>query len=93
MDHDPNRKMLITALARLTLANVSLASTATGTANVQGNSPVRVAYFSRSGNTRVITGVIHCSLNTDLFEIEPATPYPETIFRPLNRRKMGMSEA
>ena len=52
MEHDPNRRMLITALAGLTLANVSFASAATGTANVQGKSRVLVAYFSRSGNTR-----------------------------------------
>lgn len=36
-----------------------------------------VAYFSRSGNTRVVAGLIHRSLGTDLFEIRPATPYPE----------------
>jgi flavodoxin len=36
-----------------------------------------VAYFSRSGNTRVIAGLIHRTLRTDLFEIQPATPYPE----------------
>ena len=45
MEHDPNRRMLITALAGLTLANVSFASAATGTANVQGKSRVLVAYF------------------------------------------------
>lgn len=87
MAHDPNRRMLITALAGLTLANVSLASAATGTANVQGKSRVLVAYFSRSGNTRVIAGVIHRSLNTDLFEIEPATPYPEDYFRTVEQAK------
>ena len=38
MAHDPTRRMLITALAGLTLANVSLASAATGNANVQGKS-------------------------------------------------------
>lgn len=36
MEHDPNRRMLISALAGFTLMNVSLASAATGTANVQG---------------------------------------------------------
>jgi flavodoxin len=36
-----------------------------------------VAYFSRSGNTRVVAGLIHRSLRTDLFEIRPATLYPE----------------
>lgn len=87
MEHDPNRRMLITALAGLTLANVSFASVATGTANVQGKSRVLVAYFSRSGNTQVIAGVIHRSLNTDLFEIEPATPYPEDYFQTVGQAK------
>ena len=87
MEHDPNRRMLITALAGLTLANVSFASAATGTANVQGKSRVLVAYFSRSGNTRVIAGVIHRSLNTDLFEIELATPYPEDYFQAVEQAK------
>lgn len=36
-----------------------------------------VAYFTRSGNTRVIAGQLHRELKTDLFEILPATPYPE----------------
>lgn len=38
---------------------------------------VLVAYFSRSGNTRVIAGQIHRALGTALFEILPATPYPD----------------
>jgi flavodoxin len=37
---------------------------------------VLVAYFTRSGNTRVIAGQIHRALGTALFEIEPATAYP-----------------
>lgn len=97
MEHDPNRRMLITALAGLTLANVSLASAASETTNVQGKSRVLVAYFSRSGNTRVIAGVIHRSLNTNLFEIEPATPYPEDYFQTVeqakNERERGVKPA
>ncbi|WP_380178344.1 flavodoxin [Kalamiella sp. sgz302252] len=97
MKLDPTRRMLITALAGLTLANVSLASATTGNANVQGKSRVLVAYFSRSGNTRVIAGVIHRSLNTDLFEIEPATPYPEDYFQTVeqakNERERGVKPA
>lgn len=87
MEHDSARRMLITAFASLTLGNVSLASATTGTANVQGKSRILVAYFSRSGNTRVIAGVIHRSLKTDLFEIEPATPYPEDYFQTVELAK------
>jgi flavodoxin len=36
-----------------------------------------VAYFTRSGNTRVIAGQLHRELKADLFEILPAKPYPE----------------
>ncbi len=36
-----------------------------------------VAYFSRSGNTRVIAGQLCRELGADLFEIVPAQPYPE----------------
>jgi len=35
------------------------------------------AYFSRSGNTRVIAGTIQRAQNAMLFEIQPARPYPE----------------
>lgn len=95
MEYDSNRRMVITALAGLTLANVSLASVAT--ANVQGKSRILVAYFSRSGNTRVIADVIHRSLNTSLFEIEPATPYPgdyfQTVEQAKNERERGVKPA
>lgn len=36
-----------------------------------------VAYFSRSGNTRLIAGQIHRTYNAPLFEIVPARAYPE----------------
>ena len=36
-----------------------------------------VAFFSRTGNTRVIAGIIHRGQTTDIFEISPAVPYPE----------------
>ena len=35
-----------------------------------------VAYFSRSGNTRVIAGVIERAHQADLFEIRPARACP-----------------
>jgi flavodoxin len=36
-----------------------------------------VAYFSRTGNTRVIAGQIRRARAAGLFEIRPAEPYPE----------------
>ena len=36
-----------------------------------------IAYFTRSGNTRVIAKQLQRDLKADLFEISPAQPYPE----------------
>jgi flavodoxin len=41
------------------------------------NSSTLVAYFSRSGNTRVVAGLIQRARGADLFEILPAEPYPD----------------
>jgi len=41
------------------------------------SSKVLVAYFSRSGNTSVVAGLIQRSQSGDLFEIRPATAYPD----------------
>ena len=46
-----------------------------------------VAYFSRSGTTRVIAGVISRSLGADLFEIEPAKPYPADYFETVEQAR------
>ena len=41
------------------------------------SSKTLVAVFTRSGNTRVIAGQLQRALGADLFEIQPARPYPE----------------
>jgi flavodoxin len=46
-----------------------------------------VAYFSRSGNTRVIAGQIHRARGADLFEIEPAKTYPEDYFETVEQAR------
>lgn len=76
-NHDITRRVLLIGLASLPLIN-SLASSANAQGKVdrRGSKPL-VAYFSRSGNTRVIAGFIHRSMHTDLFEIMPENPYPE----------------
>lgn len=93
-EYDPTRRMLLTALAGLTLTRGSLALADSEIASVSGNSSVLVVCFSRSGNTRVLAGVIHRSLKTDFFEIEPATPYPEDYFQTVaqakNEREQGV---
>ena len=45
--------------------------------NQRPGSTTLVAYFSRSGNTRVVAGLIQRALTADLFEIQPELPYPE----------------
>lgn len=40
-----------------------------------GNSKILVAYFSASGNTEAVANAIADTLNADLFEMVPETPY------------------
>ena len=55
------------------------------------------AYFTRSGNTKVIASTIHRALGTDLFEIRPARPYPEdyeaTVEQAKQERDRGVEPA
>lgn len=56
-----------------------------------------VAYFSRTGNTRVIAGQIHRARGATLFEIKPAAPYPEdyeeTVAQARQERDSGFEPA
>ena len=67
---------MIAALASLSLRAAAGTSGDAGKMR-QKKSRTLLAYFSRSGNTRVVAGLIHRRLGTDLFEIRPAKPYPE----------------
>ena len=66
----------MSALAALPLGGAAQAATR-GDDVRQPGAKTLVAYFSRSGNTRVVAGLIHRARATDLFEIRPAHPYPE----------------
>ena len=46
-----------------------------------------VVFFSRSGNTRVIAGLLSRSLPADLFEIVPAAPYPADYFETVEQAR------
>ncbi len=74
--HDPTRRKLLAALPGLTLVNLPLGQAIASVEARQPNGSILVAYFSRSGNTRVIAGVIQRTLQAELFEIVPASPYP-----------------
>ncbi|KSB88917.1 flavodoxin [Caulobacter vibrioides] len=69
-----SRRAAIGAPAAMMLAAGACGAQATRPA---GETRTLVAYFSRSGNTRVIAGQLHRELPADLFEIAPARPYPE----------------
>lgn len=78
--HDPRRRKIMAALASLPL--LGAAGTSQGTANqgagkLRSDSPVLVAYFSRSGNTKVVAGLIQRAARAELFEIIPANAYPD----------------
>ncbi|WP_311969628.1 flavodoxin [Pseudomonas baltica] len=73
------RTVLSSALAALASAPLmALGNTQEGASErSDSGSRILVVYFSRSGNTRVIAGLIQRGLQADLFEISPSTPYPE----------------
>lgn len=85
-----------------TLASIAVAAGASDAAG-QSRTPqsqdskVLVAYFSRTGNTRVIAGQTRRALRADLFEIAPGDPYPEdyeeTVVQAVRERDRGYRPA
>ncbi|WP_250889123.1 flavodoxin [Mesorhizobium sp. dw_380] len=73
------REMLVSSLL-FPLAAVSAMSAASANAESGAGGKPLVAYFTRSGNTRTIAALLSRDLDGDLFEIEPATPYPADYF-------------
>lgn len=73
-----NRRTLMVSLAGLSLGGTTRAA---NRINKEGAgrpaSTILVAYFSRTGNTRVVAGLIGRATAADVFEIRPAVPYPE----------------
>ena len=72
-----SRRAALSAPAALVLAAGASACAAQDQAAAGPASRTLVAYFTRSGNTRVIAAQLHRELKADLFEILPAAPYPE----------------
>lgn len=54
---------------------------------------ILVAYFSHSGNTRVIAQQIHASLGGDLFEIVPVDSYPRDYDAAVEQARKELSTA
>jgi len=67
----------MTSLAGFSLGSATQVSAAAEGPATRAGSPILVAYFSRTGNTPVVAGLIRRALGADVFEIRPATPYPE----------------
>jgi flavodoxin len=89
MDHPDSisRRQFMGPCALLPLAAVAAPLAGAAETMQPKGSRVLVAYFSRSGNTRVIAGQIGRSLGATVFEIEPAQPYPEDYFQTVEQAR------
>ncbi|MDZ4281312.1 MAG: flavodoxin [Hydrogenophaga sp.] len=89
----PSRRAVLSASVLLPVAASSLAASATP----GGSGKTLVAYFSRTGNTRVMASQIQRARGADLFEIKPAAPYPEdyeqTVAQARRERDSGFEPA
>jgi flavodoxin len=92
------RRQILSASVLLPLAAASTSAVlaAPEAAGRKGGKTL-VAYFSRTGNTRVIAGQIRRARDSDLFEIHPAIPYPEdyeeTVAQARRERDSGFEPA
>lgn len=77
MAGDISRRAVLAASSLLPLMAGTAACAKPGDAKPRSDGKTLVVYFTRSGNTRVIAGTVHRALGTELFEVRPATPYPE----------------
>lgn len=89
-----SRRVALSAPAALLLSSGPGACAADDARTGPSASPALVAYFSRSGNTRVIAGQLQRDLGADLFEILPAQPYPvdyeQTVEQARRERDLGL---
>ena len=78
-DKPSRREILLSSLILSLTAGTVSSSTPARAALGSGSKPL-VTYFTRSGNTRTVAGLLSRDLQAELFEIEPATPYPDDYF-------------
>ena len=83
---NPRRRTVMSSLATLLAFGGGIAA---GGETQREASRVLVAYFSRSGNTRVVASLI----STDLFEIRPAKPYPEDYLETVEQARQERDSA
>ncbi len=77
MSDKVDRRTVLAAPALVAFASATSACAQPAGQPVRSGSGTLVAYFTRSGHTRVIAGTLQRLLGADLFEIKPARPYPE----------------
>ncbi|MGO7591711.1 flavodoxin [Rhizobium leguminosarum] len=87
MDHCSQKRkflkvMSLAAAGAVVSRRVTLAAPAT-------DRSVLVAYYSRTGNTRVLANQIRPARSGSLFEIKLATPYPEDYFTTVAQAAAG----
>jgi flavodoxin len=46
-------------------------------AQISDRNRTLIAFFTRTGNTKLIAGTVRRVIGADLFEVQPAVPYPE----------------
>lgn len=85
------RRAVVAALASLPLGRSAEEPQGRVVAS-PSNAQTLVACFSRSGNTRVIAGLIHRSMPSDLFEILPATDYPADYLETVAQARLERDE-
>jgi flavodoxin len=71
------RKNLTGMLAASLASSLTMGSNSSRAQTIAGRGRVLVAYFTRSGNTKLIATKVRRDVGADLFEIRPAQPYPE----------------
>jgi flavodoxin len=58
-------------------ASLQLVAARTHAQQISERNRTLVAFFTRTGNTKLIAGTVRRDIGADLFEIQPAEPYPE----------------
>ncbi|MDR5815647.1 flavodoxin [Caballeronia sp. LZ033] len=94
--NERKRRVLMAAVAALPW-NAAVAIGSGSNTVRKTRSRVLVAYFSRSGNTRVVAGLLQRAFEADVFEMRPADPYPEeylaTVEQARQERDSGFAPA
>jgi flavodoxin len=70
------RRDVLKGLVGLALATGALPLTSLAAVAADSSRKILIAYFSHTGNTRTVAGMIHAAVGGDMFEIQAAEPYP-----------------